>query len=96
MMYCVMQCINSLQCLTGEGFIVLYCHRVRGVNDTLLYPSAYTKTPPKFYVIIYIQFWLDHEVFLAFGVAVWSPLSLCPSSGELTSMSLEEGGNQEC
>lgn len=28
-MYRVMQCINSLQCLTGEGLVVMYCHHVR-------------------------------------------------------------------
>lgn len=31
-MYCVMRCIKSLQCLTEEGFTVMYCH-MRGIKD---------------------------------------------------------------
>lgn len=39
-MYCVMQCIRSLQCLTEEGFTVMYCHPMRGIKDMFLYAFA--------------------------------------------------------
>lgn len=46
-MYCVMWCIKSLQCLTEEGFTVMYCHHMRGIKDKFLGASTFSENITK-------------------------------------------------
>lgn len=58
---CGVMCINSLQGLTGEGFIAVYRHHVRLERD-----ESHMFMCSNWNIIFCIQCWSDLEVCLAF------------------------------